>query len=87
MTPSSRSPSPLGPRSRGDLPRPAVATPIGPDAERGWFAEWADGWNEFWFTPSDPLPLAVIRICTGVILSWACVVWLLDTDAFFGSRG
>ena len=87
MTSSSRSPSPLGPRSRGDLPRPAVATPIGPDAERGWFAEWADGWNEFWFTPSDPLPLAVIRICTGVILSWACVVWLLDADAFFGSRG
>ena len=56
-------------------------------APRGWFAEWAAGWNAFWFTPCDPLPLAVIRIATGLILTWSCVVWLLDVDAFFGDRG
>lgn len=54
---------------------------------RGWLAEWAAAWNAFWFTPADPLPLAVIRIVTGAILTWACVVWLLDADAFFGDRG
>ena len=37
---------------------------------RGWLADWAQAWNEFWFTPSDPLPLAVVRIATGLILTW-----------------
>jgi hypothetical protein len=54
---------------------------------RGWLAAWAQAWNEFWFTPSDPLPLAVVRIATGLILTWSCLVWLLDADAFFGPRG
>ncbi len=56
-------------------------------SHRGWFAEWAAGWDAFWFTPADPLPLAAIRIATGLILTWSCVVWLLDVDAFFGDRG
>ena len=54
---------------------------------RGWLADWAEAWNGFWFTPADPLPLAVVRIATGLILTWACLVWLLDADAFFGPRG
>ncbi|MFM8735704.1 MAG: HTTM domain-containing protein [Pirellulales bacterium] len=54
---------------------------------RGWLTEWSAAWNAFWFTPADPLPLAVIRIVTGAILAWSCVVWLLDADAFFGDRG
>ena len=58
-----------------------------PAAEAGWLRGWADAWNAFWFTPSDPLPLAVIRIATGLLFSWACIVWLLDVDAFFGTVG
>ena len=54
---------------------------------RGWQADWARAWNAFWFTPADPLPLAVVRIATGAILTWSCLVWLLDADAFFGPRG
>ena len=54
---------------------------------RGWLGEWAAAWNAFWFTPADPLPLAVIRILTGAILAWSSAVWLLDADAFFGDRG
>jgi hypothetical protein len=53
----------------------------------GWLAEWAGAWNAFWFTPADPLPLAVLRIVTGGILAWSCLVWLLDPDAFFGPQG
>lgn len=56
-------------------------------SSRGWLAEWASAWNTFWFTPADPLPLAVVRICTGLLLTWSCIVWLLDPDAFFGDRG
>jgi len=63
------------------------ATPAEQGGLRGWLADWAAAWNGFWFTPADPLPLAVVRIATGLILSWACVVWLIDPDAFFGPRG
>jgi len=54
---------------------------------RGWCGEWAAAWDAFWFTPSDPLPLAVIRICTGILLTWSAIVWCLDADAFFGDAG
>jgi len=66
---------------------PFDRSPTGQGSFRGWLADWAEAWNGFWFTAADPLPLAVIRIATGAILSWACVVWLLDADAFFGPRG
>lgn len=53
----------------------------------GWLGEWLDGWNTFWFTPADPLPLALIRIATGGLLAWASLVWWLDAGAFFGLDG
>ena len=52
-----------------------------------WGRAWVRSWNEFWFTPADPLPLAVVRIATGLLLTWACAVWLRDPDAFFGPGG
>ncbi|MFM8435175.1 MAG: hypothetical protein ACKOBP_07505, partial [Planctomycetia bacterium] len=51
---------------------------------RVWCAEWLAGWNAFWFTPADPLPLAIVRIATGALLAWSAAVWLLDAPAFFG---
>lgn len=48
---------------------------------------WVSAWNRFWFTASDPLPLAVVRIVTGLLLAWSSFVWLLDTEAFFGPAG
>jgi hypothetical protein len=69
-------------QARQPLP-PAAGSEPAP----GWFGEWASAWNRFWFTPSDPLPLAVIRILTGALLTWSCLVWLMDADAFFGDRG
>jgi uncharacterized membrane protein YphA (DoxX/SURF4 family) len=72
-------------RRRRAAPATVPASSVEP--RRGWCGEWAAAWTDFWFTPADPLPLAVIRIVTGAILSWACVVWLLDADAFFGDRG
>ena len=56
-------------------------------AERGWCGEWIAAWDRFFFTPADPLPLALIRICTGLLLAWSSAVWLLDIDAFFGVEG
>jgi len=52
-----------------------------------WAGDWLRSWNAFWFTPADPLPLAVVRIAAGLLLAWSCCVWLRDPDAFFGPGG
>jgi hypothetical protein len=52
-----------------------------------WLRDWLEAWDRFWFTPADPLPLALVRIAAGSLLTWASVVWLLDAQAFFGSSG
>jgi len=53
----------------------------------GWCADWMAAWDRFWFTPADPLPLAVVRIIAGLLLMWSCGVWLMDVDGFFGPHG
>lgn len=46
-----------------------------------------DRWIEFWFTPSDPAPLCVIRLLIGGMLVYSHFVWGLDLPAFLGSEG
>ncbi|MDX1963831.1 MAG: HTTM domain-containing protein [Pirellulales bacterium] len=46
-----------------------------------------DSWNEFWFAPARPLPLAWIRILTAISLLYAHAVWTVDWRGFFGSPG
>ena len=67
-------------------PRMQAAAEQGRGAE-SWAGGWARAWNSFWFTPADPLPLAVVRIATGLILAWSSCVWLADVDGFFGTAG
>jgi uncharacterized membrane protein YphA (DoxX/SURF4 family) len=67
-------------------PRPDTPAEQG-GAGESWGGAWTRGWNTFWFTPADPLPLAVVRIATGLLLAWSSVVWLADVDAFFGTGG
>ncbi len=45
------------------------------------------GWDAFFFTPADPLPLGVIRIITGALLLWSMAVTGLDLHAFLGADG
>jgi hypothetical protein len=42
------------------------------------------GWNRFWFTPSDPATLGIIRILAGAMLLYTHLVWTIDLEAFFG---
>lgn len=67
--------------------RAVAAEGQGRGGESGWFSEWARAWDRFWFTPADPLPLAVLRVIAGALLVWSCAVWLMDADAFFGPHG
>jgi hypothetical protein len=42
------------------------------------------GWNRFWFTPTHPATLALIRILAGAMLLYTHVVWTLGLGDFFG---
>lgn len=43
-----------------------------------------DGWNRFWFVPSDPATLALIRIAAGLMLFYTHFVWSFRLEEFFG---
>lgn len=52
---------------------------------RDWSTELRDGWNRFWFTPSPPQTLAVIRILAGAMLFYTHLVWSLQLHDFLGA--
>jgi hypothetical protein len=60
-------------------------------AVQRYFSELAqsfgDGWNRFWFTPRDVLPLSVLRVLTGLV----ALAWLggqtADLVCWFGPHG
>lgn len=61
------------------------------DAVAHYFAELSDafgrGWNRFWFTPADPLPLGVIRVLTGLVALWWYLTLAPDLQVLFGDGG
>lgn len=56
------------------------------EAVRDWARTGIRGWNEFWFRPSDPATLGLIRILGGSMLFYTHFVWALDLEAFFGEH-
>ena len=53
----------------------------------GLWREIAGGWDRFWFTPTDPATLGLLRILAGAMLLYTHLVWSIDLPAFFGDRG
>lgn len=50
-------------------------------------SEFAESWNRFWFTPSDPLPLCVLRIGVGLIALLYLGVFTPDVPAWLSAEG
>ena len=46
-----------------------------------------DAWNRFWFQPSDPLPLAILRIVVGTIALYLVGSFGFDLLRYFGPNG
>src|SRR3954454_6840296 len=42
------------------------------------------GWNRFWFSPADPLPLGVIRIFGGLVILYVHLIYSLDLVSLCG---
>jgi len=51
-----------------------------------WSKAVLRGWDQFWFAPTLPHTLALIRILGGAMLLYTHVVWTIDLDAFLGTR-
>jgi len=47
----------------------------------------ASSWNQFWYTPSDPVVLCVMRLFVGAMLVYTHLVWGLNLPAFLGTSG
>ncbi len=45
------------------------------------------GWNRFWFTPSDPLPLGVVRVLTALVGLGVYLTYWPDLQFLFGPNG
>lgn len=54
---------------------------------RDYFRSVGTAWNEFWFTPTDPATLSLIRVFTGAMLFYTHLIWSWDLVAFFGPNG
>lgn len=48
---------------------------------------FGQGWNQFWFTPTDPLTLGVLRVLTGLLALYWVGTYSFDLDRFFGPQG
>jgi hypothetical protein len=45
------------------------------------------GWRRFWFTPSDPLPLCVLRIAVGLVALYYVASFTTDLNVWFADDG
>lgn len=50
-------------------------------------AAFGDGWTRFWFAPTDPLPLGLIRVLTGLAAIYFVATYTPDLERLFGPQG
>lgn len=48
---------------------------------------FGQGWNRFWYTPSHPLPLGIIRICAALIALASLISYTPDLDRLLSANG
>jgi len=54
---------------------------------RSYLGEAWEVWNRFWFKPTDPATLSLIRVLAGALLFYTHLVWTFDLQAFIGPEG
>ena len=52
-----------------------------------YFREISVSWNRFWFTPSNPTTLCLMRVLVGLMLVYTHWVWTLELPTFLGASG
>ena len=46
----------------------------------------AGAWDRFWFKAADPTTLGLIRICTGLIVTYTMIVYTMDLQDLMGKN-
>jgi hypothetical protein len=62
-------------------------TPVNPSYFQRLADEGGASWNDFWFTPASPLPLARLRIAVGVITLLYFLSWGMQLSRMFADGG
>lgn len=57
------------------------------DYFRALCERFGDGWNRFWFAPSDPFALAALRVGAGLMAFYFLLSYSLDLARLFGPDG
>ena len=52
-----------------------------------YYREVATAWNRFWFTPSHPATVCLMRILVGLMLIYTHLVWTFELPTFLGPSG
>ena len=52
-----------------------------------WITRACSAWQTFWFKPSAPHTLGLIRLLAGGMIFYTHVVWTIGLDAFFSPNG
>jgi len=52
----------------------------------GNLRELSQSFNRFWFEPSDPHTLAMVRLCGGAMLLYTHLIWGLELSHFLGPK-
>src|SRR5262249_45143283 len=47
---------------------------------------WMRPWEQFWFTPADPTVLALMRICSGLIIVYTFFAYCFTLQDFMGEH-
>ena len=61
-----------------------MSQPNSPSGLSDWFNEVFVAWDRFFFTPSLPHTLAVIRVACGLMMAYSHVIWLSLIGDFMG---
>jgi hypothetical protein len=64
-----------------------ASTTAAPSAGRGALEQIGSAWTRFWFTPSDPISLSLMRILVGLVTLWWYLGFAPDLTAWFGTEG
>jgi hypothetical protein len=68
------------------IPVPRPAAPDG-DAEPGWPMSWIRGWDRFFFRPSEPVVLGLIRLLAGIVVVYVHLMYTFDLLSYVGQHG
>ncbi len=61
--------------------------PVAQPAEPGRSPrDWFRAWDRFWFRPSDPTVLGLIRLCTGLVLVYSQLMFSFDLQSYVGAE-